>query len=102
MRTGSSMRRPSPSESSKLGGFGVGDQNFLDERGDSVFAILGFVGVDDADAVLVEQFEDVLRGDRIGRPFRQGRVHVVVGERPGLLALVDEGLEDLVVLPVHP
>ena len=84
------------------GGIGVGDEHLFHERGNAFLPLLGLIGVDDADAVLVEEFEDVLEAVRIGRSFREGGIEVVVSERPGFLSLLDEVLENLVVLPVHP
>ena len=61
---------------------------------------LVLVPVDEADPVLIQEFVDLGEPVRL-RLFGEGLVHLVEGERPGLLALLDEGFQNLVVLPVH-
>ena len=79
--------------------------DYLGEHVLRFLALLGIGFVDDADAVLLEQFEYAFEAVGFGdarAPFRQRRVDLVVSERAGFLTALQQSQKRLVGLPVHP
>jgi len=69
--------------------------------GDGRDGLAVLVGVHIGNAVGLDVLLDLGQPLRFGH-LRQRLIHLVVGERAGLLALLDQLLDDRVVLPVHP
>ena len=76
-----------------------GDDGHFFGRASGLFVAV--LGVDDVDTVLFQLLENIFEPTGIGRPFGECLVHLVEGERPRLLAALDEHFQHVFGFVVH-